>query len=42
MTTIGDGLRFGIHPWAGAGTVNPADPQVADDPAKAMAAVKAL
>jgi len=42
MTTLGGGLRFGIYPWAGAGTVKPADPQVADDPAKAMAAVKAL
>ncbi|MGZ4561401.1 MAG: hypothetical protein ACXVXJ_10630 [Mycobacteriaceae bacterium] len=42
MTTTAGGLRFGVYPWAGAGTVNPADPQVADDPAKAMAAVKAL
>lgn len=40
--TTGDGLRFGIYPWAGAGTVNPADPPVNDDPARAMAAVKAL
>ncbi len=44
MTTRTDagGLRFGVYPWAGAGTVNPAEPQIADDPAKAMASVKAL
>jgi hypothetical protein len=41
-TTISGGLHFGIYPWAGAGTVNPAEPQVADDPAKSMAAVRLL
>ncbi len=44
MTTTPSGprLRFGVYPWGGAGTVNPADPPVADDPAKAMAAAKAF
>jgi hypothetical protein len=42
MSTTAGGLRFGIYPWAGAGTVNPADAPIADDPAKALAAVNAL
>ncbi|HEX3833215.1 MAG TPA: hypothetical protein VHW04_14660 [Solirubrobacteraceae bacterium] len=42
MTSTSSKLHFGIYPWAGAGTVNPADPQVPDDPALALAAVKAL
>lgn len=36
------GLHFGVYPWAGAGAVNPTDPQIADDPAKAMAAARTL
>ena len=35
-------LHFGIYPWAAPGAVNPADPQVPDDPAKALAAVRTL
>lgn len=42
MSSTSSKLHFGIYPWAGAGTVNPADPQVPDDPAQAMTAVKAL
>ena len=42
MTTASSGLHFGVYPWAGAGAVNPTDPQVADDPAKAMAAARVL
>jgi len=41
-TGAGAPLRFGVYPWAGVGTVNQADPAVADDPAKALAAVEAL
>ncbi len=42
ITQTTGGLHFGVYPWAGAGTVNPTDPQVADDPAQALAAAKAL
>lgn len=42
MTSTAGHLQFGVYPWAGAGAVNPVDPQVADDPAKALAAVNAL
>jgi hypothetical protein len=42
MTTKPAALHFGVYPWAGAGAVNPTDPQLADDPAKTMSAVKAL
>ncbi len=35
-------LRFGVYPWAGVGTVNPSDPAIPDDPAKALAAVETL
>jgi hypothetical protein len=42
MTTASSGLHFGVYPWAGAGAVNPTDPQVADDPAKAIAAARVL
>jgi hypothetical protein len=35
-------LRFGIYPWAGAGTVNAAQAPKPDDPAQAMSAVRAL
>jgi len=39
---VSGGLRFGVYPWAGAGTVNPAEAQIADDPAKALAAATRL
>lgn len=42
MTTPSGGLHFGIYPWAGAGAVNPVQAQIANDPAKAMTAIKAL
>lgn len=35
-------LRFGIYPWAGAGAVSAVSPPVADDPYKALSAVKDL
>jgi hypothetical protein len=35
-------LRFGIYPWAAPGAVRPVNPQVADDPYKALTAVKDL
>jgi hypothetical protein len=42
MTANSGRLHFGVYPWAGVGTVNPTDPQVADNPARTMAAAKAL
>ena len=42
MTAISGRLHFGVYPWAGAGAVNPTDPQVADNPAQTMAAAKVL
>jgi hypothetical protein len=42
MTATSGGLHFGVYPWAGAGTVDPTDPQVADNPAQTLAAAKAL
>jgi len=35
-------LRFGVYPWGASGAVSQVAPQLADDPAKALAAVKAL
>lgn len=35
-------LRFGIYPWAAPGAVSPVSPPVADDPHKALSAVKSL
>jgi hypothetical protein len=35
-------LRFGVYPWAAAGAVNQVAAQVPDNPAQALAAVKAL
>ena len=35
-------LRFGVYPWAASGAVSPVASQLADDPLKALAAVKAL
>jgi hypothetical protein len=40
--SAGPGLRFGVYPWAAAGAVSQVAPQLADDPLKALAAVKAL
>ena len=42
MTATAGRLHFGVYPWAGAGAVNPTDPQVADNPAQTLAAAKAL
>ena len=43
MTAAAGGrLRFGVYPWGAAGAVNQVAPQLVDDPAKALAAVKAL
>jgi hypothetical protein len=42
ITSTSSRLHFGVYPWAGAGAVNPTDPQVPDDPAQAMAAAKSL
>jgi hypothetical protein len=38
----GGRLRFGVYPWAGAGAVNHVSPGLRDNPAKSLAAVKAL
>ena len=38
MTATSDRLHFGVYPWAGAGAVNPTDPQVPDNPALTMGA----
>ena len=35
-------LRFGVYPWAAPGAINPVNPQVPDDPYKALSAVKDL
>src|SRR5579884_1321112 len=35
-------LRFGIYPWGAPGAVGQVAPQLADDPAQAMSAVRAL
>lgn len=35
-------LRFGIYPWAASGAVSSVDPQVPDDPYKALSAVRDL
>jgi hypothetical protein len=35
-------LRFGLYPWAAPGAINPVNPQVPDDPYKALRAVKDL
>lgn len=35
-------LRFGVYPWGGAGAVAQVAPQLADDPFKALSAVKQL
>jgi hypothetical protein len=38
----GQRLRFGVYPWAAAGAVGQVNPQVPDDPYKALSAVKHL
>jgi hypothetical protein len=35
-------LRFGVYPWGAPGAIAQADPQLADNPAQALAAVKDL
>ena len=42
MTQSPGGLRFGVYPWAAPGAVSLTQPQLADDPAQALTAVRAL